>query len=87
MLFQWLLHLSTGWHPPKSLSVPGDTSPPHTLLPLTCSDNKTKLPASPWKELVHTSRATTFLWLLRDGASNHLALKVELIIHESHRTI
>ena len=52
------------------------TFPPHTCLPLTYSDNKTKLPASPWKELVHTSRTTTFLWLLRDGTSNHLALKV-----------
>ena len=53
MLFQLLLHLSAGGYPPRSLSVPGDTSPTHTLLPLTCSDNKTKLPASPWKELVH----------------------------------
>lgn len=74
MLFQLLLHLSAGWHPPRSLSVPGDTSPTHTLLPLTCSDNKTKLPASPWKELVHTSRATTFFmaaerWRLKSSSS------------------
>lgn len=50
------------------------TLPTHTLLPLTCSDNKTKLPASPQKELVHTSRAKTFFlcllrWCLKSSSS------------------
>lgn len=80
------LHASRGWLQSTPEPRGADGHLLH-LLPLTCSNDKNKLPASLWKKLAHISGGCCSRHL-KDGLPDCLALiSSRACIHESHRTV